>query len=356
MTFFSALEEGNAIDELFHHELESIEPELALLRRTAFSGRDRISFEFGNARFRIRFVADHAGITPILGLQIRIGPSRGWLYLESFDVVGEEWAGVFEALDGMLVRALLIEETSRQFEKMALACGEAVRLIDLQVGCEVPAYASLQALRVENETSGVGTRALLAADTPDFFSQLAAVLVTRSPRAKRIPNAARLPLRIAVGSVSLSTREIAQSRPGDILILPVIGTLASLQCICLDHRGKRFPLRAGIEGHNGRLTRYEEGAMMEERMGMKMADEEAGSLDNASIPVTVVIGEIELPVHVLGELEAGYVFELPMDVTQATVRLYTGSRNVGTGRLVAVGERLGVRLLEWGGADDGYLA
>jgi len=89
-----------------------------------------------------------------------------------------------------------------------------------------------------------------------------------------------------------------------------------------------------------------------------MADETAvpvngpDGLEEASVPVTAVVGELELPLRELRAIKAGYVFELPTDLEQATVRLYTGRRLVGTGKLVAVGERLGVRLLEWGGSGE----
>jgi len=76
-------------------------------------------------------------------------------------------------------------------------------------------------------------------------------------------------------------------------------------------------------------------------------------LEKVAVPITVVIGELELPLRVFSALGAGYVFELPTELEQATVRLYTGSHCVGIGRLVAVGERFGVRLLEWGGTGYG---
>ena len=93
-----------------------------------------------------------------------------------------------------------------------------------------------------------------------------------------------------------------------------------------------------------------------ERSDMKANEIGAAKLETLVVPITAVIGEVELPLRVFNSVGAGYVFELPTTLEQSTVRLYTGSRYVGSGRLVTIGERLGVRLLEWGGASDEHAA
>ena len=96
--------------------------------------------------------------------------------------------------------------------------------------------------------------------------------------------------------------------------------------------------------------------MAVDKNDMGRAEGSAAMLEQVAVPITAVIGELELPLRVFAALGSGYVFELPTTLEQATVRLYTGSRCVGTGRLIALGERLGVRVLEWGGSTDGESA
>jgi flagellar motor switch/type III secretory pathway protein FliN len=357
MTSFSTQDFDEQEAEALQHELEWIEPGLAALRRAAFSGRDMVPFDFGGTQFRLRFVDSSYEFDAKLELRLRVGREQGRLLIESFDAAGEEWSGVFDRLDPTLVRALLIEEMSTLFERLAGAAEESVQLIDVQVACnsQGPLLATaLQSLRIENHGNNIGVQAVLHADTPGFFGRVAALLRRLPPRAVKAPDAACLVLQIVAGSVRLGYRDMAQTQAGDILVLPAVGTLASLQCACRDRNGRRLALGAMLEGRTGRLTRLQGEMKMGQANRMNMTNEADVVLDDPSAIVTAVIGELELPLSAFASLGAGYVFELPMDVAHAAVRLFTGSGCVGTGRLVAVGDRLGIRILEWGGDGDGY--
>lgn len=343
----------DAVDHDLIGRLEKVTPELAALRQVVFCGRELIAFEFGNAPFQFRFVPDRARFTAQLALQLRLGSASAWLLFESIDVVGEEWAGIFSSLDPLLARALLVEEVTRHFEQVTLACGERVQLTDLHIGPAFPESALRQALRIEGVTTGVGVRAVLCADTPEFFTGLATAMAKRPSRQREAPDAARIPVQISLGAASLPHAELTLTRPGDILILPTIGTLAALLADCRDRRGRKLPVRARLEGRTGCLTRYEGEVMVQERNEMTVPTDNPIAMEEVSIPVTAVLGEIDLPVRAFGALQAGYVFDLPSQIENACVYLYCGSRRVGTGRLVAIGERLGVRVVEWGGAGNG---
>lgn len=96
--------------------------------------------------------------------------------------------------------------------------------------------------------------------------------------------------------------------------------------------------------------------MMNEQNDMQPAPGATLPLEEVSVPVTAVIGTLEIPLSAVGNLQSGYLFELPASVEHAVVQLYTGTRRVGSGRLVAIGERLGVRLVEWKGDGHGPAA
>jgi type III secretion system YscQ/HrcQ family protein len=344
---------GQLTDPGIRRWLDVVDPELAAMRRMAFSGREATVFEFGKAAFCMRFVADAAVFDAGLGLHVRIGHASGWLLFESYDVLGEEWATVFQQLDPVLVRALLIDELTQHFEALARLTRAAVQLVDLQVGIRFEKNAPVQALRLENRATGVGVRLALRAESADFFTQVAALLAQRRPHIGAPPTAASLRVSISPGSASIPLAEIQKMRAGDILVLDQGGNLAALQAACFDYRWKRLPIRALLEGRGGRLIDYEGDMMARDRNEIGLAESGAAMLEKVVVPITAVIGELELPLRVFSALGAGYVFELPTELEQATVQLYTGSHRVGVGRLVAVGERLGVRVLEWGGGADG---
>ena len=67
------------------------------------------------------------------------------------------------------------------------------------------------------------------------------------------------------------------------------------------------------------------------------------------IPVRLVfeVGETTLPLGELQSLQPGYTFELPASVAEP-VRIRANGKIVGSGELVQVGDRVGVRVLSLG--------
>lgn len=86
------------------------------------------------------------------------------------------------------------------------------------------------------------------------------------------------------------------------------------------------------------------------------------SADPAAEPITPVAA-IELPVHVellsvnlrvgqLDSLQPGYVLDLPLPLADAEVRLVSYGQTLGFGKLVAVGENLGVQIHRMAASDE----
>ena len=69
----------------------------------------------------------------------------------------------------------------------------------------------------------------------------------------------------------------------------------------------------------------------------------------AQLPVRIdfTLGEIELPLAKLSQLEPGYVFNLVDNLDTARIGIRANGRRVGSGRIVAVGDTLGVQLEGW---------
>jgi type III secretion protein Q len=64
------------------------------------------------------------------------------------------------------------------------------------------------------------------------------------------------------------------------------------------------------------------------------------------IQIGFELARVNLPLHDLAQLQAGYVFKLNAPVEGQNVRIISNGRLVGVGELVSVGDFLGVRLLE----------
>lgn len=68
------------------------------------------------------------------------------------------------------------------------------------------------------------------------------------------------------------------------------------------------------------------------------------SLQDVQLPVAFEIDTARITLAELAGMQAGYVVELDVALAQATVRLVCQAQVIGVGQLVAVGERLGVRI------------
>ncbi len=69
----------------------------------------------------------------------------------------------------------------------------------------------------------------------------------------------------------------------------------------------------------------------------------------AQLPVRIAftLGETSIPLAELSAFEPGYVFELGSQVEHARIGIRANGKHVGHGRLVAIGETLGVQLEGW---------
>lgn len=67
-------------------------------------------------------------------------------------------------------------------------------------------------------------------------------------------------------------------------------------------------------------------------------------LDSLTVPVSVEFDAGEMSLGELGDMRRGYVLELPWTFKDATVRVVVAGQTLATGQLVAVGDRLAVRL------------
>lgn len=89
----------------------------------------------------------------------------------------------------------------------------------------------------------------------------------------------------------------------------------------------------------------------------------AGASGDPTSEQLVPVGSVELPVHLellsvnlsvaqLGSLQPGYVLDLPLPLADAAVRLVSYGQTLAFGKLVAVGENLGVQINRMAASDE----
>ena len=73
----------------------------------------------------------------------------------------------------------------------------------------------------------------------------------------------------------------------------------------------------------------------------------SSTLERIHARVEFQVGTLELPVQAVTDLQPGYVFELAEPIESTTIAIRINGRQVGTGKLVMAGDKLGVQLVDW---------
>lgn len=68
---------------------------------------------------------------------------------------------------------------------------------------------------------------------------------------------------------------------------------------------------------------------------------------NLPVNLEFELGQVQMSLGELANLQPGYVFALPAQLEGANVTIRANGRVTGRGEMVAVGDTLGVRLLSW---------
>lgn len=178
----------------------------------------------------------------------------------------------------------------------------------------------------------------------------------------------RLPGRLCIAERTCKARILNALRVGDVLLgwnvpHPAASHAPITAQIAWGSRsGSR--LAANVEIHGNHVTFVTEPTMNQDAFDASnftaatdsQADSQEAShadqplLSELDLPVQLEIGTLDLPLRTLTSLQPGTLLELPIAVEDARVRLVVHGQTIGTGKLVAIGEHLGLQIVEIGKA------
>ncbi|RXV65762.1 YscQ/HrcQ family type III secretion apparatus protein [Burkholderia stabilis] len=177
----------------------------------------------------------------------------------------------------------------------------------------------------------------------------------------------RIPGRVTIGARRIAITALEALRPGDVLLrtLPTrIETALGLGDAFRARAAWGTPgltrLCAAVDIDGSRLVIIEEPVMTDELQHTDddpppLADDfhdEPVDIGELDLPVQFELDSVALPLAQLSSLRPGYVIELDTRVTDARIRLVAHGQTIGHGELIAVADRLGVRILRMA-HDDG---
>ncbi|PLZ00287.1 YscQ/HrcQ family type III secretion apparatus protein [Burkholderia sp. WAC0059] len=173
-----------------------------------------------------------------------------------------------------------------------------------------------------------------------------------------------VPGRLQIGEKVMSVNTLRSLRPGDVILRAVQPAVAALfaepaepaaASVIWGSPGTR-QLWCAARIDPDRLTLTGDPYMAYETHFQDSPISDAAStpveISNLDLPIKVEIDTVSLPVAQLSALRPGYVLELPVPLREARIRLVSYGQTVGFGELVAVGDHIGVRVLQMSSQSD----
>jgi type III secretion protein Q len=176
------------------------------------------------------------------------------------------------------------------------------------------------------------------------------------PRAARPASAfdaLRLPVHFLLGSTPIQLREIGSIRPGDIVGIEQWRSSGAAIVVTAELGGPAGrQLSAFAEGSRITVQQSRDSAMKPDTP-TPPADAAASvnlpldRLDALEVTLRFEVGDLSLSLGELRSIRAGHVFDLGQPLNRSPVRILAHGNVLGKGYLVAVGDRLGVRVSEF---------
>lgn len=167
----------------------------------------------------------------------------------------------------------------------------------------------------------------------------------------------RVPLAFRIGDSLLSLAEVRGIRPGDIVSVEhwtAAGAGLVVQAELGGAGGRQLVARA--EGARITVTQWRDPSMKRDELATADDGEDATGLpldrlDALEVALRFEVGHLSLSLGDLRTIGPGHVFDLTQPLNRSPVRILAHGNVLGKGFLVAVGERLGVRVSEFAPAE-----
>lgn len=313
--------------------------------------------------WRVRFVPADAAIAARRehGYAFTLGTRHGRLCL---DVASERRLlgvpGAAEALPVLLRHAL-----------MADACADVATALhavhpDPLTWHPAPAAwpSNLAAFGLEiTRAGGAPLHAVLQFEAPERLAELPA---GRPAASAPWLESLHTPLAVRIGTTAITLGEMRGIVPGDIVSIEDWQSQSGALVVRCGTGRRGVAWTAIAEGRRVTALRditYSNGAHMEGNppagesgtpAAVPHPDAEPASLahlDGLEVVLRFEVGDVAVPLAELRAVKPGYVFELPQPLKQSEVRIVANGNRIGTGTLIAVGNRLGVRVATFAAGD-----
>jgi type III secretion protein Q len=308
-------------------------------------GRRPVCLEVDRVNWRFRWCCVDALVAGV-ELRLRLGDADLAVGLADLGLFGAAGDVAVAELPPTLRAAYLNGLGASLWRELERMTGCAVEVMGVQVNCALPARPDCMGFEIGLDPGGMGTRGFLRS----MGSDLQRILSEASRREMghaSVPASICIRWAAVVGNTTLPLAEARALEEQDIVVIDdARGATDSLSCWLGAGPSRRFAgraiLRRGGHLHMVKFTTKEQIIMT--NIDAHAATDEA-VFDDITVSLRFELVQWNASLAEVANLAPGSVIDLGERIDEKSVSVWVEQRCIGKGQLVAIGERLGVRLL-----------
>ncbi|WP_261537347.1 type III secretion system cytoplasmic ring protein SctQ [Burkholderia multivorans] len=320
----------------------------------AYGAPAAVPIALGEHAYAVRWRVDAEPAADAHAYRFVVGPATGTLWLDP--LAETEWLGdaADPAVPAVIRAALLADLGAPLAATLQAATRQRVEL--LPPAEPAPAWhASPAALRFELRRADGAWRChgALLFDAPDALAVFFASAPAAPPDAAALYANLPVPLVFELGRTALTAAELADVVAGDIIAIEHWRAHEQdLLCVAYVRAAPAWEITGRPAGNRLTVQRIREMPLEPPRTDSASAAapdappaDAPRSLDGLAVDLRFELPPTSMPLGELGTLQPGAVIELSHGINQSVIHLVANGMLIGTGQLIAVGQKLGVRVV-----------
>lgn len=308
-------------------------------------GREELRRAIADAVWQFRWL-HLAG--PIVGveLRLRIGGAELSVCLEDLSLFGSAADVARPELPAALRAAYLNAVGAPVWRELERTTRHAVEVVRVGMRGTLEVTPDCLGFQIGREPHGPRTRGFVRVEDSNLQDVLSEVSRREMP-AMKLRHDTRIEWRAVVGTTRLPTAEVRALQEYDVVVIDdATYTADGLECWLGAGPTRRFAGRVSLR--TGRLHMVDFTTKGNAFMTQPDAGEPPGQqigFDEIPVSLRFEVAQWQAPLGEMAKLTTGTVIDLGRRVDEQSVTVWVEQRCIGKGQLVAIGERLGVRLL-----------
>ncbi|WP_175921642.1 type III secretion system cytoplasmic ring protein SctQ [Burkholderia latens] len=322
----------------------------------AYGATAPVSVTLGEHAYEVRWRVEAEPAADAHAYRFVVGPATGTLWIDP--LAESEWLGdaADRAVPAVIRAALLADLAAPLAAVLQAATRQRVELLPPPASVPV-SHTAPAALRFELRRADGAWRChgALLFDAPDALAVFFATPPAARPDTRAAYASLPVPLVFEIGRTELTMAELADVVGGDIIAIERWRAHEqNLLCVARLPAAPAWEITGRPSGTRLTVERIREMPLEPTRNDTPPTtasthdaspDDAPRSLDGLAVDLRFELPPTSIPLGELGTLQPGAVIELQQGINQSVIHLVANGMLIGTGHLIAVGQKLGVRVV-----------